>query len=99
MWRHKRYTIDSKWTHMAKSKSSDEGEFNLDNLDRIPRRELPYFDEQPDDVGLISGMTSSGGIFRVAFLDTNQFGPHAMIVMLFGFAAITGGILFLLAQA
>ncbi len=71
-------------------------EFNLDNLERIPRRELPYFDEQDDDVGLIGGMTSSGGIFRVAFLDTNQFGPHAMIVMLFGFAAITGGILYAL---
>ncbi|MAX34583.1 MAG: hypothetical protein CMB23_02735 [Euryarchaeota archaeon] len=99
MWRHKRYTIDSKWTYMAKGKSSDEGKFNLDNLDRIPRRELPYFDEQPDDVGLFSGMMSSGGIFRVAFLDTNQFGPHAMIVMLFGFAAVTGGILFLLASA
>jgi|TARA_Y100000589_G_scaffold11809_2_gene9646 hypothetical protein len=84
---------------MAKGKSSDEGEFNLDNLERIPRRDLPYFDEQPDEVGLISGMTNSGGIFRVAFLDTNQFGPHAMIVMLFGFAAITGGILFLLASA
>ena len=84
---------------MAKGKSSDEGEFNLDNLDRIPRRELPYFDEQPDDVGLISGMTSSGGIFRVAFLDTNQFGPRAMIVMLFGFAAVTWVILFLLASA
>ena len=41
-------------------------------------------------------MTSSGGIFKVAFLDTNQFGPHAMIVMLFGFAAITGGILYVL---
>ena len=67
-----------------------------DNLERIPRRELPYFDEQDDDVGLISGMTSSGGIFKVAFHDTNQFGPHAMIVMLFGFAAITGGILYVL---
>ena len=84
---------------MAKGKSSDEGEFNLDNLERIPRRDLPYFDEQPDEVGLISGMTNRGCIFRFAFLDTNQFGPHAMIVMLFGFAAITGGILFLLASA
>ena len=84
---------------MAKGKSSEDTGFNLDNLERIPRRDLPYFDEQPDDVGLISGMTSSGGIFRVAFMDTNQFGPHAMIVMLFGFAAVTGGILFLLALA
>ncbi len=69
-----------------------------ESVDRIPRRPSPYFDEQPDDVGLIQGMTSSGGIFRVAFLDTNQFGPHAMIVMLFGFAAITGAILFLLGR-
>ena len=72
---------------------------HLDSVERIPRRPLPEFDEQPDDVGLLEGMTKSGGIFRVAFLDTNQFGPHAMIVMLFGFAAITGGILFLLASA
>jgi hypothetical protein len=73
-----------------------ESDFNLANLERIPRRELPFYDEQDEDVGLISGMTSSGGIFKVAFLDTNQFGPQAMIVMLFGFAAITGGILFAL---
>ena len=82
-------------TIMAKDAILD-SDFNLDNLERIPRRELPYFDEQDDDVGLIGGMTSSGGIFRVAFLDTNQFGPHAMIVMVFGFAAITGGILYVL---
>ena len=80
---------------MAKDAILD-SDFNLDNLERIPRRDLPYFDEQDDDVGLIGGMTSSGGIFRVAFLDTNQFGPQAMIVMLFGFAAITGGILYVL---
>jgi hypothetical protein len=66
--------------------------------ERIPRRDLPYFDEQPDDVGVIEGIMSSGGPFRVAFLDTNQFGPHAMIIMLFGFAFITGGILYLLGQ-
>ena len=84
------------WRFMAKDAILDSGDFNLENLERIPRMELPHFDEQPEDVGLISGMTSSGGIFRVAFLDTNQFGPHAMIVMLFGFASITGGILFAL---
>jgi hypothetical protein len=77
---------------MAKDAIIDE------NVERIPRRPPPYFDEQPDDVGLIEGITSSGGIFRVAFLDTNQFGPHAMIVMLFGFAAITGSILFILGK-
>jgi hypothetical protein len=66
--------------------------------ERIPRRDLPYFDEQPDDVGVIEGIMSSGGPFKVAFLDTNQFGPHAMIIMLFGFAFITGGILYLLGQ-
>ena len=77
---------------MAKDAILDEG------TERIPRRPLPYFDEQDDDVGLIAGMTSSGGIFNVAFLDTNQYGPHAMIVMRFGFAAITGGILFLLSM-
>ena len=95
MWCSNGYTTDVMSTIMAKDAILD-SDFNLDNLERIPRRELPYFDEQDDDVGLIGGMTSSGGIFRVAFLDTNQFGPHAMIVMLFGFAAITGGILYIL---
>ena len=90
MWRRNGYTIGSVWRFMAKDAILDDGK------ERIPRRPLPYFDEQDDDVGLIGGITSSGGIFRVAFLDTNQFGPHAMIVMLFGFAAITGTILFLL---
>ena len=84
------------WRFMGKAKSSKAKGGGSENTERIPRRDLPFFDEQSDDVGLIGGMTSSGGIFRVAFLDTNQFGPHAMIVMLFGFAAITGGILFLL---
>jgi len=84
------------WRIMGKTKGSKSSGNDSDNAERIPRRDLPYFDEQSEDVGLIGGMTSSGGIFRVAFLDTNQFGPHAMIVMLFGFAAITGGILFLL---
>ena len=95
MWCRNGYTTDGLWAIMGKDAILD-SDFNLDNLERIPLRELPYFDEQDDDVGLIGGMTSSGGIFRVAFLDTNQFGPHAMIVMLFGFAAITGGILYVL---
>ena len=82
------------WRFMAKGKKKGVDEFNLDNLERIPRRDPPPFDEQSEDVGLIGGMTASGGIFNVAFLDTNQFGPHAMIVMLFGFASITGAILF-----
>ncbi|MDP6889332.1 MAG: hypothetical protein QF454_04810 [Candidatus Thalassarchaeaceae archaeon] len=84
------------WRFMGNTKRSKSSGNDSENVERIPRRDLPYFDEQSEDVGLIGGMTSSGGIFRVAFLDTNQFGPHAMIVMLFGFAAITGGILFLL---
>ena len=90
MWRRNGYTIGRLWRFMAKDAILD------DWKERIPRRPLPYFDEKDDDVGLIGGITSSGGIFRVAFLDTNQFGPHAMILMLFGFAAITGAILFLL---
>ena len=95
MWRRNGYTTGWLSGIMAKDAILD-SEFNLDNLERIPRRPLPYFDEQDDDVGLIAGMTSSGGIFNVAFLDTNQYGPHAMIVMLFGFAAFTGAILFAL---
>ena len=82
------------WRFMAKAGKKGSSDFTLDNLERIPRRDLPYFDEQSEDVGLIGGMTSSGGIFKVAFLDTNQYGPHAMILMLFGFATITGALLF-----
>ena len=92
MRRRNGYTTGSMWRFMAKDAILDGGN------ERIPRRPLPYLDEQDDDVGLIGGITNSGGIFRVAFLDTNQFGPHAMIIMLFGFAAITGGILFLLSM-
>ena len=73
---------------MAKDAELD-SDFNLSNLERIPRRELPFYDEQDEDVGLISGMTSSGGIFKVAFLDTNQFGPQAMIVMPVSYTHLT----------
>jgi hypothetical protein len=66
--------------------------------ERIPRRDLPYFDEQDENTGVISGILASGGPFRVAFLDTNQFGPHAMVLMLVGFATITGLCLFVLSK-
>jgi len=94
VWLRNGYTAYCQSRFMAKAGSKESDEFNLDNLERIPRREPPHFDEQPEDIGLISGMTSSGGIFKVAFHDSNQFGPHAMIVMLFGFATITGAVLF-----
>ena len=87
MRRRNGYTIGSVWRFMAKDAILDVGN------ERIPRRPLPYFDEQGDDVGLIAGITSSGGIFRVAFLDTNQYGPHAMILLLIITATITGAAL------
>ncbi len=66
--------------------------------ERIPRRNPPYFDEQDDETSWISGVMNSGGPFAVAFNDTNQFGPHAMVLMLVGFATITGICLFILSK-
>jgi len=73
-------------------------ELNIIEGERIPRRPLPYFDEQDDETSWITGVLSSGGPFKVAFLDTNQFGPHAMVLMLVGFASVTGICLFILSR-
>lgn len=58
--------------------------------ERIPRRPLPEFEEV--DSNAISGIMS-GGILKVAMEDTNQFGPHAMIILLVILATVTGVIL------
>ena len=58
--------------------------------ERIPRREAPDFRDSED--GLISSIVEDG-FFNVALNDSNQYGPHAMIVFL-GFASVlTGSIL------
>jgi hypothetical protein len=55
--------------------------------ERIPRRPLPEF-EEVEDV-LIAGL-SSGGLLKVALDDVNQYGPHAMIILLVIMATATG---------
>ena len=63
--------------------------------ERIPRRPLPKYNEV--DGGLISGITSQGWmIWKVALDDENQYGPHAMIVLLLLMSTFTGAILALM---
>ena len=60
--------------------------------ERIPRRPIPKFNEVEE--GLIGGITSQGWkIWRVALDDENQYGPHAMIVLLLLMSTFTGSIL------
>ena len=54
--------------------------------ERIKRRELPEFEESKSSV--VEGLLEEG-ILKVALDDTNQFGPHAMIILLFVAASIT----------
>lgn len=55
--------------------------------ERIPRRPAPDFEET--ESGVISGILE-GGFLNVALDDANQYGPHAMIVLLGIVATLTG---------
>ena len=57
--------------------------------ERIPRRPLPDFSEAG---GLGSGIRRDG-LLKTALEDTNEYGPHSMILLLMIIATITGGIL------
>ena len=60
--------------------------------DRIPRRKLSEYEEVED--GVAAGIFQHGWkIWKVALDDTNQYGPHAMILLLVITATITGVIL------
>ena len=60
--------------------------------ERVPRRPLPKFNEI--DEGLVKGIFSHGWkVWRIALDDENQYGPHAMIVLLLMMSTITGLIL------
>jgi|TARA_B100001540_G_scaffold317779_1_gene352837 hypothetical protein len=61
--------------------------------ERIPRRPLPDFEES--ESGVI-GAISEDGFLNVALNDSNQYGPHAMIILLGIVASITGIVLLLL---
>ncbi len=56
------------------------------SAEKIPRRELPDFNESQES--LVGGVIEDG-FLRVALDDANQYGPHAMIMLLFAVATFT----------
>ncbi|MEC7708401.1 MAG: hypothetical protein VYA39_01610 [Candidatus Thermoplasmatota archaeon] len=56
------------------------------SAEKIPRRELPEFNESEES--LVGGLIEDG-FLRVALDDANQYGPHAMIILLFAVATFT----------
>jgi len=54
--------------------------------ERIPRRPLPDFHES--EASMIGGIVEDG-LLSVALDDANQYGPHAMIMLLFAIASVT----------
>ena len=59
--------------------------------ERIPRRPPPDFNHSESSI--IQGVMEEG-FLNVALDDANQYGPHAMIMLLLGVASVTA--LFLL---
>ncbi len=58
--------------------------------ERIPRRPPPEFQES--ESSMIGGVMEDG-FLNVALDDANQYGPHAMIMLLFAVASVTANIL------
>ena len=56
------------------------------SVERIPRRPPPEVRESEDSV---IGALVEDGFLNVALDDANQFGPHAMIILLFAVATVT----------
>ena len=57
--------------------------------ERIPRKPLPKFEEV--EGGAVKGIFSKGIIpWKIALDDENQYGPHAMVVLLIMMATVTG---------
>ena len=54
--------------------------------ERIPRRPPPDFHES--EAAMIGGVIEDG-FLNVALDDANQYGPHAMIMLLFAVASVT----------
>tara|TARA_B100001250_G_scaffold132791_1_gene113430 strand:- start:560 stop:799 length:240 start_codon:yes stop_codon:yes gene_type:complete len=65
----------------------------LNKGERIPRRPLPEFREV--NGGVIKAIKEDG-LLGTALEDKNQYGPHAMIILLMIVATVTGGLLLLL---
>ena len=59
----------------------------------FPDAPPPEFEESDED--MMSGI-SEGGFLDVALNDVNQYGPHAMVMLLGVFASLTGLVLLLL---
>ena len=59
-------------------------------VERIPRRPPPEFQES--EASMIGGVIEDG-FLNVALDDVNQYGPHAMIMLLFAVASVTAIIL------
>ena len=60
------------------------------SVERIPSRPLPDFEEFEGSA--IEGIMDAG-FLPVALDDANQFGPHAMIMLLFAVASVTAIVL------
>jgi hypothetical protein len=58
--------------------------------ERIRKREAPAFEEK--DSNLFVALQEDG-FFNTALNDSNQYGPHTMIILLGIFATITGAAL------
>jgi len=61
-------------------------------VERIKKRPLPEFNNT--DSGIIEGILEDG-FLNVALNDSNQFGPHAMIILLGIVSSVTGLVLLL----
>ena len=57
--------------------------------ERIPRRPLPEFSE----AGTMRAGLKRDGLMKTALEDTNEYGPHSMMLFLRIIATITGGML------
>ena len=57
--------------------------------ERIPRRPLPEFSE----AGTFAAVLKRDGLVKTALEDSNEYGPHSMILLLMIVATVTGGIL------
>ena len=66
---------------------------DVPSQERKPRRPPPDFEES--ESGVI-GAISEDGFLNVALNDSNQYGPHAMIILLGIVASVTGIVLLLL---
>ena len=63
-----------------------------ESIDRIPRKPLSEYNEI--EGGVFAGIFAYGWrIWKVALDDNNQYGPHAMILLLVITATVTGGLL------